>query len=1085
MIKQFKSDSFAVAKVSMVLAFIVLCFGRIQAQCPVNASFTSSTVYVCQGGTVNFTNTTTGGASFYNWLENAVSFSAVPSPSRTFSVPGQYLISLVASNGTCLDTANTIVVVDATVNGAALATDASCFGFTNGTINLTPSGGTPNIAYYNDRALTHWSSINTVSQSNFTNGISIAFWAKPNATWTLSDGMVVGFNTSTAANRFLFGYNAARQQFVYFDDIAGNRFQTGTAARGQWHHVVMTMTAAKTITIYVNGVSALTYTTTGNSIPAVGDLVSIGQEFDGIGVISQHFDGAIDELSIWNAALTGPTAIALFNQCGPISATHPNINNLVAYYSMNEGTGNFLFDRSGNNNHGSRQIGSVWTTPPQTNYGCFAPATGYSYVWNSGAITEDRSGLAAGNYTVTLTDGVGCRDTVASTVGQPAPVVVTVSALPNDSVCAGQSTVLSASGANSYSWSPSATLSASTGSVVTSTPVQTVTYTITGTDASSCQGVATQTITVLANPTAVISGDNDICLGDSTILTASGATGYSWSTGSTNDSILLAPSGSGAYSVTVTDAFGCQDNETLFLTVNPLPVVGISGDTIVCVGDSTTLVASGGNIFSWSTGSSNSSTTITPTASAYYSVIVTDSNTCSNRDSVFVLVNPLPVVAITGNNQVCLGTSTSITATGGTNYAWSNGDTTSIVLLGPASQTTYFVTVTDANTCSRTDSVVIDVLALPLVLASGGDTICFGDSLVLTATGASTYLWNFGATSSSAVVFPANNGFYTVAGTDSNGCTGSDTTYVIVNAPPAISISGPTSVCEGNSATFTASGGTSYSWSTGDNSNNIVVLPSAGSYTYTVTVTNTEGCTNTGNIGLTVNNSPTAVITGATSVCVGSSINLTASGGTAYSWSTGGNTATITVTPAIPSTYSVTVSDGQCTDTTSHFVAVNPLPATPTITQAGNVLNAPTGFATYQWFLNGNPIAGASSSSYTATVSGTYTVQVTDGNACSSLSANYEFSFVGVGELSDLEVYIGVYPNPSQGAFTLSLISEKRIELELVVTDLLGQMIWSTRMDVFPGENEKEIRLDNLSKGVYLLQVSSKQAQKVKKLIIE
>jgi hypothetical protein len=292
----------APARTFLLVAFFALTSIRFAyAQCPINAAFTSSSVYVCQGSTVNFTNISTGAIAFQGWFENGVNFSLSPSASRTFNTAGQYLITLVASTGTCQDTAQTIIIVDSDVTGSTVVTPAQCFGFSNGAVNLTPAGGTPNISIDNDRAANHWAAINSVANSSFTSGYTIECWAKPRSTWTTSDGMIVAFNKSDATNRILFGYNTTQQKFVYFDDVAGNRFQLGTAPRGSWHHVVITMNTSRQLLMYVNGTQVLSYTTTYvPHLPVLGDFVSIGQEFDGIGATSQHFDGQLDEIRIWN-----------------------------------------------------------------------------------------------------------------------------------------------------------------------------------------------------------------------------------------------------------------------------------------------------------------------------------------------------------------------------------------------------------------------------------------------------------------------------------------------------------------------------------------------------------------------------------------------------------------------------------------------------------------------------------------------------------------------------------------------------------------------------------------------------------------
>ncbi len=485
-------------------------------------------------------------------------------------------------------------------------------------------------------------------------------------------------------------------------------------------------------------------------------------------------------------------------------------------------------------------------------------------------------------------------------------------------ICIGEFTTLTASGGVSYIWSTGEKTAS-----ITVNPLLNTTYTVTVKNTIGCTASADIIVTVNPLPDAQINGDN-ICNGGSTILTASGGGTYVWNTGATTSQITVSPTQNTEYTVTVTSLEGCTSTAFRVVTVSPNPVVSISGDNIICRNESTTLTASGNFSYLWSNGATTASITVSPIATTTYTVTATDGNGCSATASIQVTVNQLPGVAITGDNKICIGSNSVLTASGGSSYLWNTGQTTPSITVNPLVNTTYIVTATDVNGCQGTASIQVVVDPLPIIQVSGDNIICLGETTTLTASGAVSYLWSpSGQTTPSITVAPLVTTTYSVTGTDANGCTNIGNRVVTVNPLPQVSISGNLTICEGGSTALTASGGTSYLWNTGETTTIIIAIPSANT-TYTVTATDANGCTASTSRTVIVNPNPVAVITGDLTICEGESTTLTASGGGSYLWSTNEVTPSITVSPINDQTYSVTVTSvNGCTDSALANVTVD------------------------------------------------------------------------------------------------------------------------------------------------------------------
>jgi gliding motility-associated-like protein len=279
-------------------------------------------------------------------------------------------------------------------------------------------------------------------------------------------------------------------------------------------------------------------------------------------------------------------------------------------------------------------------------------------------------------------------------------------------------------------------------------------------------------------------------------------------------------------------------------------VTAITGNTTICNGVSTTLTASGGSSYQWSTGAVTASINVTPQTNTKYKVTVTQGN-CVAEDSVTVIVNALPNVSAGNDITICTGDVVTLTATGAQQYLWSNAATTASITVTPIATTSYIVTGTGANLCSKSDTVTVTVGNTLQAQVNGDTTICEGESTQLTAVGGSIFNWSNGATTAAITVNPLLNTTYTVTVSSSTGCADTVTVTVSVNPFPTANAGANETICAGISTTLTATGGSQYNWSTGDNQNTITVQPVATT-TYYVTVTNSAGCSDSASVTITV-----------------------------------------------------------------------------------------------------------------------------------------------------------------------------------------------------------------------------------------
>ena len=276
-------------------------------------------------------------------------------------------------------------------------------------------------------------------------------------------------------------------------------------------------------------------------------------------------------------------------------------------------------------------------------------------------------------------------------------------------------------------------------------PVGETTNTFQVIDASNNNASCSFTVNVNPLPTVTANTtDAEICAGEEITLTGGGAVSYVWDNGVT-DNVAFEPTATTTYTVTGTDANNCSNTALIEVVVNALPnVVANTTNAAVCIGAETTLYGSGAVNYSWDNGVTDN-VAFAPTATTTYTVTGTDANNCSNTALFEIAVNALPnVVANTTNAAVCIGAETTLYGSGAVSYNWDNGVTDNVAF-APTATTTYNVTGTDANNCSNTDAITVNVYTMPTADAGidvdyieGHNAVQIGSTPVL----GYTYAWS-------------------------------------------------------------------------------------------------------------------------------------------------------------------------------------------------------------------------------------------------------------------------------------------------------------------------------------------------------
>ena len=712
--------------------------------------------------------------------------------------------------------------------------------------------------------------------------------------------------------------------------------------------------------------------------------------------------------------------------------------------------------------------GTVAVTLTGTTGGTFtALPAGLSINSVTGAVNSAAS--AAGSYTVTykITAAGGCGNFTTSTPISISTLAVATFNYAGTPYCQNAADPLPVftGGGSAGTFSAGAGLvfvSTATGQIDLSASIP-GTYTVTNTFSASgpCgQVTATSPVTITVLPAATIAYPSTAYCADAGIIPVNhtGTSGGIYSSSpvglslnAANGEINTGLSTAGTYMVsyTLATSSGCGNvTATTNVTINSLPPAQTGPNKSICTGASTQIgvAAVPGNTYSWISDPAGFTSTVanpmvTPPETTTYTLVVTNTATgCTNSNSVMVTANQLINVTVNPVTQnICSGNTTSISLSSnltGTVFTWDAElviPATATTGFGPGSGSSisqtlvntsgipevvrYTITATSGG-CSNSETTV-DVTVnpsptIPTITPGGSLTFCSGGNVLLTSSFAIGYQWLLNGVAIGGAVnqtFTALvSGSYTVRITGANGCSSvSAASLVTVNPLPAVPVitGGPTSFCSGGNVILTSSAASGNQWLLNGSAiagatNPTYTATTAGSYT--VRVTNGNGCSATSEVTIVTVNALPAVPSispgGPTTFCAGGSVTLTSTSTTAYQWLLNGSAIAGATSPTYSATatgsYTVTVTNTSGCSATSLpvNVTVNALPPVPVITAGGpttfcaggNVILTSSSATGNQWRLNGTPIGGATNTTYTVTTGGSYSVTVTNASNCPATS---------------------------------------------------------------------------------------------------
>ncbi|MCD6069241.1 MAG: hypothetical protein K0S33_4067 [Bacteroidetes bacterium] len=1013
-----------------------------QPTAPVSGSALVTNVSCFGGSNGSIDLTPTGGTAgyTYNWG------SSITTQDRTGLAAGTYTVIITDANGCTGTHTATVTQPTAPVSGSALVTNVSCFGGSNGSIDLTPTGGTAGYTY-------NWgSSITTQDRTGLTAGTYTVIITDANGctgthTATVSSPSALSAS-STSSPVLCNGGNSV----VTVSATGGTAAYTGTGT--------FTVTAG-TYTYTVNDANGCTATTNITvSQPTTLSALSTSTPVlcnGGTSVVTVSATGG-------TSAYTGTGTFTVTAGTYTYTVTDANGCTATTNSTVNEPT---LLSASSTSSPVLCNGGtSVVTVSANGGTGAY---TGI------GAFTE-----TAGTYTYTVSDANGCSANTTITINEPTLITSSTSSTSSNCGSANGSATVSASGGTGtlvYSWAPAG------GNAATANGLSSGSYTVSITDDNGCVATNVASVSDIGAPVVSSTQLNVSCHGgtngsiDNTVTGGTGVYTFSWSNSAiTEDMNTLSAD---IYTYTVTDGAGCSATGSVTITEpDAITIITVSQTDVSCFGDANGAVsvsATGGTgalSFNWTPGNptGNGTATITGLTAGIYTCTVSDDNSCIGTTTI-TIAEPAAALAAssTATSVLCNGGTADVTvsATGGT-PAYTGTGAFPGVTAG-----TYSYTVTDANGCTAATTITVNEPALLTAASTATLVLCNGGTAVVSVSangGTGAY--------AGAGTFTVTAGNYTYTVTDDNNC--SATTGITISEPTAItsSVSATNSNCgsSNGSATVVATGGTGtlvYAWMpTGGNAAAATGL-SAGSYT--VSTTDDNGCTITDVANVSDIGAPSVSNTQTDVSCHGQadgSIDNTISGGTGtytFSWSNSANTEDVNM--LVAGVYSYTVTDVAGCSGTGSVTITEPGAIDVSTTVAGTVISANnTGAASYQWIdcSTNLPIAGETNQTYTAIANGDYAVIISEG-ACSDTSACEQIAGIGIRSNNTGSAgLISVYPNPGLGIFYVKSATSSKASV--FVYDSKGSLILEKETEL-NASSPFQLNIYEQEAGVYFVRV--------------